>query len=413
MRRVVYSLITLMILGGLTGCGVRTPVEANTVAPERVRIPVKAELPVRQNISAYFETTTRVQAENRVEVISRGMGECVEVKVEEGDKVKLGDVLALLETRELEAQLQQTRVNVQQTKYQMQKAEEQFNEGLLSQYEVDNARFMHEQALATLNIQEVQLSNQTIRAPIDGVVTQRNIQQGMMIATGIPIFSIVDPNSYFLPISPPERELQRLRIGQEARVTIDSIEGREFIARLRRINPSVDPLSGTVRVTLDFDEADREFLREAAFARVRLVMETHENALVVPKDSIIEENARHYLMVLREITPPLQEDAASDEAPGPQLIAERVEIQTGLEDSNNIEILAGIDDNTRIVTLGQHTLKAGSEVVVTDSQEAIFSKAHKTPEEALAAAIEKQRNQSADNGMSIFRGNRSGRSRRS
>ena len=413
MRTFAFSVVLVSILGILPGCGARTPVEANTMAPERVLIPVKAEYPDRQDISAYFETTTRVQAENRVDIISRGMGECLEVTVEEGDKVTSGEVLAKLETRELEAQINQTRVNVQQTKYQMQKAEEQFNEGLLSQYEVDNARFMHEQALATLNIQEVQLSNQTIRAPISGVITQRHIQQGMMVSTGIPAFSIVDPDSYFLPISPPERELERLRIGQEARVTIDSIEGREFTARLRRINPSVDPISGTVKVTLDFDDEDREYLREAAFARVRLVMETQQNALVVPKDSVIEENARHYLMVLREMRVPEQEGTGDDDGEDPALIAERVEVQTGLEDSNNIQIVSGIDDNTRVVTLGQHTLKAGSEVVVTDTQEAIFSQAEKTPEEALAAAIEKQRSQASDSGMSIFRGNRSGRNRRS
>ena len=330
MRRLGGWTLTLaLIVLAVTGCGKtdavpKDPKDASK-SEERVLIPVRVETPGHADISAYFETTTRVQAENRVEVVAKGMGKCVKLNVEEGDKVKIGDVLAELDRTEFEAQIAQTRVTVKMQQFQMEKAIEQQKEGLLSEFEAENARFAYEQAAATLNLQEVKLADQTIHAPISGIVTRRTIQEGMMVAAGTPSFSIVDPESYILPINPPEKELHRLSVGQEAKVNIDSCPGREFIATVRRINPSVDPLTGTVKVTLDFAKDERSFLREAAFARVRLVMETHKDALVVPKDAIIEENARTYLMIVR---PETEDEAKAAGAEGkPAHVAERVEVQ--------------------------------------------------------------------------------------
>lgn len=416
------SIVIGLIIGSAalaSGCGGSGQAAATNDAqkPERVSIPVQVEVPLRSNISAYFETTARVQAENRVDVVSKGMGLCLAVNAEEGDLVKAGEVLAELDKEELETQIRQTRVNVEKSKTALEIAEKSLQEGIGSKVERDNARFAYDAALATLQAQDVQLKNQTIVAPINGVVTRRNIQKGMLVSTGMPAFSVVDPASYFLPINPPEKELTRLSVGQQAKVTIDSCQSQEFVATVRRINPSVDPLSGTVKVTLDFDDSARPCLREAAFARVRLVMETHEGALLVPKDSVLEENARKYLMVVRDAkeAPPADPSAESpadgkpaDEKPADdkaaddkaaddkvveekaadtsdkqaKLVAERVEVTVGLEDSNNIEIVSGIDDTSRVVTLGQHTLKPGAEVVVTNVKDAILSGSEANKEKA-------------------------------
>jgi membrane fusion protein (multidrug efflux system) len=168
-------------------------------------------------------------------------------------------------------------------------------------------------------------------------------------------------------------------------VTIDAHPDHELIATVKRINPSVDPLSGTVKVTLAFGEEAQPFLREAAFARVRLVMETHENALVIPKDTMIEENGRHYVMVVRQ-----DPAVAGNSETNPRLIAERVEVKTGLEDSNFVEVVSGIDESTLVVTLGQHTLKPGTAVKITNAADEVMSKVNLSAEEALARARDKE-----------------------
>lgn len=385
-----FSLTVLAVLAVVSGCG--QPVEGSSAAKplaERILIPVEVAPPLRMDISSYFETTTRVQAENRVEVMSKGTGQCRAVHVEEGDRVAAGDVLAELDQTELEAQVRQARVTVRQQKTAFEIAERSLAEGIGAPVERDNTQFAYEQAQAMLEMHEAQLRHQVIRAPISGIVTNRILQAGMLVSPGMPAFTVVDPESYVLPISVPEKDLSRLSEGQEARVRVDSIEGHELTARVRRINPSMDPLSGTVKVILDFDPADRVRLREAAFARVRLVMQTNRNTLVVSKDALIEENARSYLMVVEPDEAKADEASAGGESAGEVFVARRIEIEKGLEDSNFVEILSGVDDGTKVVVMGQHTLKANALVTITTASREIESRAGMTPDEALEAARRK------------------------
>ena len=404
--------ILMMCCGAMLAAGCSKPVEGaaadnKQAAPatgetkkpesERILIPVEVSHPKRADISAYFETTTRIMAEKRVEVLSKGTGVCLSAKAEEGDRVKQGAVLAELDKTEMDAQMRQTLIQVEQRKTAFQIAERSLAEGIGAPVERDNTKFAYDQAKALLDINQAQLKHQTITAPIGGVVTKRNIQEGLLVSPGMPVFSLVDTDSYVLPIQVPEKELSRLSVGQEARVRVDTMEGQEFTAKVRRINPSVDPLSGTVKVVLDFTPEDKAKLRDAAFARVRLVMETHKNALVVPKDAVIEENARMYLMtVTSEPQAGAQNQsapaAAPDAAAKPEetaSVAQRVEVKTGLEDSNNIEILSGVEDNTQVVVLGQHTLKQNSYVTITSAEKELKAREGVSFDDAIAAAKKK------------------------
>lgn len=418
MRNILAILAVALMLAALPACDMlakraSTDDESKKAAtPQEIEIviPVQVQLPTRGDISAHFETTTRVEAENRVQVVAEGVGECTQVSVQEGDTVQTGQILAELDKKAMLASIGQTEVQVRQSKTAYDRAASMCEEGLSSVAERDNAKFAYEQALASLETQQVQLSKLTVRAPITGILTHKLIQTGQMVASGAPIFSIVDPESFMLVINPPERELARLQNGQKARVTIDALGVGEFEAAVRRINPNVDPASGTVKVTLDFDRETRAKLRDAAFARVRLVMDTRKDALLVPKDAVLEENARKYVFVVEKeeaqpATEPPSTDSAKDEeetvettpetaqdkekpadSDKPVFLATRVEIETGFEDSNSVEVVKGIEDTALIVILGQHTLKTGSRVAVTNANDEILARAGLSAEDALAAA---------------------------
>ncbi len=403
--------------GGTTGG--KTNSNAAQAAPEftieEIVIPVEVGSPARGDISAYFETTTRIEAENRVDVTSEGVGTCVAVFADEGDTVKEGQVLAELDKAEAEASLRQALVAESERKTAHERARQAFDAGILAEQDRDAAQFAFENAVATRRIQEVRLANLTIRAPITGVVTHRHIQVGMLVSTGTPAFSVVDPSSYQLVISPPEKNLMQLREGQAAKFTVDAIAGEEFEARITRINPSVDPTSGTIKVVMSLDRATQERLRESAFARVRLVMETHENVLLVPKDAVIEENARTYVFVARRADAeteasgdeqsemqaeegaetatdaPAAEDSAAAPADANETdpwVAERVEVEVGLEDSDESEIVAGLNERDLVVTLGQQTLKPGTRISITTAEKELAKSAGLSAEEALKAAEE-------------------------
>ncbi len=385
---VLAFMLGLLALVTASGCrkpdeGVSTP---ETSATPRVFLtPVQAAPPQRGEIASFFETTSRVESESRVEVLAKGVGQCLAVNVEVGDSVEKGDVLATLERDEIEAQLRQTRVTVRQQKATLEIAEQSYREGIGASIERDNARFAYEQAQASLEVAEIQLRNQTVRAPINGVITQRILQPGMVVSPGVPVFTIVDPDSFCLPINVPEKELFRLHTGQEARARIDAFPDREFIARIRRVNPSIDPMSGTVRVVLDFSPEDRPLLREAAFARVRLVMEKRGNALLIPRDAVLEEQGRPFVY---QLTPVSKDDEALENiaADKPVYIAQRREIVAGIEQDDRVEVLEGMDEDALIVVMGQHSLKPDAYVTVTNIEEELAARRDMTLDEALEAA---------------------------
>lgn len=383
-----------------------------------VAIPVETTLPHRGDISTYFETTTRVEAERRVDISAKGNARCTEILVQEGDKVTTGQVLAELDKDEAKAAYRQSDVQVRQDHTAYELAKRQYEQGLGPKMEMDNAYYTYEQSLATLESQRILLDNLTIRAPIDGIVTSRDITQGMLVSPGTQVFSLMDPSSFILTISPPEKELPRLKIGQKATVTIDSIRGREFEASIRRINPSVDPVSGTVKVVLDFDGELQIRLHESAFARVNLVMATIKNVLLVPKEAILEENGRKFILLARKsetqlnanveaesstaepetheggklLTPEVEAsekdvlEADRSEYAEPGYTAERVEIRTGLEDSKFVQIFSGLTDGDLVIINGQHTLKTGTLIRVLNTKDAIWSKSDLSADEALSEA---------------------------
>ena len=410
---VLLALVPLSIT--FTGCGGSGGTADASIAktdemkkPPEVVIPVQAETAKRGSISSYFDTTARVEAERKVNVMAEAVGTCISVLKDEGQQVNAGDVLAELDREEALASYSQNEVQVRKSKADFLRAQELAKSGLISKEQYEATRFAYEQGEASLKTQRVQLEKMTIKAPISGVITTKNLQVGQLVTSGAPAFSIVDPSSFTLSINPPEKDLQRLHIDQVAKVVIDALGGREFDAHVRRINPGVDPISGTIKVVLDFDPELRKELRDAAFARVKLVLETKENVLLVPKDAIIEENARRYVFIVEEAgetapdqpatvaTTPDDEKSAEPAEPaepasdGPKMIAKRVEIETGFEDSDRMEVLRGITDDTLVVTLGQFNLKADSPVRITSMSDEMAAAGELSLEEALKQGREKR-----------------------
>ncbi len=371
------------------GCGptsIRDKGSDNTVEAKSQRratvVPVSAVLPVRDSISEFARTDARIEAENRIEVTTEVVGRCTAVKFEEGDSVKKGQVMVELDKNEQLAQLRQQEAQLTNAERDYQRAKELFANGLNSQQEYDSAWSSYQQQVETVNQTKEQLNKYTVRAPISGIVSMKAVQQGEIVSSGTPIFAVVDPSSYMLTVRIEESELPRLHVGQRALVTVDALGDEVFETKVRRINPSIDADSGTVAVILDFAKADVPKLRESAFARVQMIMDTRENALLVPKEAIVEENARTYVFAVRE----LSDDETPVNSDKPEFKAVKIEVGTGLENSDYTEVLDGITDGDQVVTYGQQTLKSESRISVTTATQELETAAAVTAEEALAIA---------------------------
>ena len=178
------------------------------------------------------------------------------------------------------------------------------------------------------------------------------INVGDQITVNQHLFDIIDFDSIVARVYVPEKELARLRVGQQARITAEAAGARQHRGEIDRLAPRVDPRSGTVKVTVAIPPS--EGLLPGMYVTVELITEVHDDAVLVPKKALVYDAEQ--LFVFR-----LKEDSS----------VERLLIQAALEDRDNIEPAGVLQAGDQVVIAGQASLKDGSQVriVGADSEQ--------------------------------------------
>lgn len=305
-------------------------------------LPVKTEPVERGEITSYVETHARLEAERWVEVVARAQGLAERLRTEEGDRVRAGQVLLNLEKQELELEVEQARVALDQIRATYARTQALQERKMVSQQEYENTRNQLENAEVAMREVELRLEYADIRAPIDGVVMQRSVEVGDLVRSNQVVFAVADLEPLQARIRVPEKRMGQVQVGQEARITVDPVPDRVFTASVRMISPGVDPASGTVKVTLDVPAEG--VLRPGMFATVRIITDSRADALIVPKKALLLETDEDDVYVVRDGK------------------AVRQPIELGYIDGDRVQVVSGLHEGDRVVTVGQEGLKEGAAV---------------------------------------------------
>jgi multidrug efflux pump subunit AcrA (membrane-fusion protein) len=173
-------------------------------------------------------------------------------------------------------------------------------------------------------------------------VTARRVSVGDYVQIGAPLFDLLDPDPLKLRVRIPEREIARVRVGQEARLTVEAY-AEPFAGRVARINPAVDVSTRTFEVELAVPNGDGR-LRAGSFAKVAVETEVEENVALVPRSALSTFAGVHKIFVV--------EDGKAEE---------RV-VTPGQEDGDLLEILRGLEDDDLFATAPPPGLTTGTPV---------------------------------------------------
>jgi membrane fusion protein (multidrug efflux system) len=310
-------------------------------------VPVEVAPVQRRAISTYIETNGTLEAEYEVNIVARVAAPIVELLAEEGLAVEKGQLLARLDDEELSAQLEISRVGLEETRLAHDRALELQREELISDEEFENAKAAYEAARARFQSDAIQVSYTNIRAPFDGLIAIRYVDFAENVAVGTALFRITDFTPLLCPIQIPERDISRLRTGQRAYLTVESWPGRRFSAEVLRISPVVDAATGTVKVTLEVDAEG--LLRPGMFARVFVETESRDDALVIPKAALSLESIGDTVYVANS-------DVAGSRA-----------VTLGFKEGDFVEALSGLEEGELVVVVGQDGLADGTPIRVMRS----------------------------------------------
>ena len=309
------------------------------------KIPVEVALVTRGAMLASFQGTAALEAEATAQVVSKSSGVVLQILVEEGDRVSAGAVLAKLENDRQRLSLKQAQANLRKVENDFKRQTELFNRKLIGSDVFERVKFELETQRASYDIAQLELSYTAIRAPIAGMVSQRLVKLGNQIQLGQTLFRIDDFDPLEARVAVPEREMQSIKTGQDVQMLVDAISGQVFTGKVARVSPIVDPKTGTFDVIAQFQD-NGSGLRSGMFGRVNIVTAVHPNALLIPRAALLGEGRDAAVFVIDGST------------------VKRVALSTGLTADGKVEVLSGLKAGDSVVTLGQNSVREGSEVQV-------------------------------------------------
>lgn len=308
--------LALVLAGALRALSARTAQkEALALQQEAQRVPAQIELsagdlvPVRMtDLPRVLAISGPVKAVNSAFVKARVAGELQDLKVREGDYVKVGEVIAKVDTTEYQARTRQAQQQAQAAKAQVDIAKRNFdnNQALVSKGFISSTAL--ESSAATLAAAQASFSaaqagadvalkaldDTVLRAPIAGVVSQRLVQPGERVAVDARVVEIVDLARLEVEASLSASDSFLVKVGQAARLTVEGSD-KPVMARLVRINPSAVAGSRAILIYLAIDSSTG--LRQGFFAQGTLQTDVLRT-LAVPLGAVRSDKPVPYVQLL-------------------------------------------------------------------------------------------------------------------
>src|SRR5689334_6557738 len=266
-----------------------------------------------------------VVAQRKAAVASKGTGRLVYLGVVEGDRVRVGQVIARIEDADVKAQLAQSQASLEMSRAELTDAQHSLarerallDSGFSSQANFDAAEARYERvkagiavAQAAVQAAQVTLENTVIRAPFDGTVLTKNADVGEVVAplaasafSKSAVVTIADLSSLEVEADVAESNLEAVGVGQQCEIVLDAFPDVRYPARVAKIVPTADRAKATVQVKVAFRSYDSRVLPEMS-AKVHFLPRPAKAGadtapvLVVPSSAVTERNGQAVVYVVQ------------------------------------------------------------------------------------------------------------------
>ena len=277
------------------------------------------------------------------------------IRVDKGDQVRAGELVAEIEAPELQADLvrQRAEVTVADVSYRRIRDAHDKAPDLVMPQTLDDAKGKLDMAKAGLDRTETLLAYTKIRAPFSGIVAKRSVDPGAFIpaatsgsvAANAALLTLIDIRSVRIEIPVPEPEVPRVRVGLPVLVTADELSGTGFQGKITRFAYALDEASKTMLAEAEIPNPGA-VLRPGMYVRARIDIDRKADALLVPVAAIVPGRGQDWVFTVADGK------------------AKRLTVKIGFRDNTNAEIVEGLASDQPVIVSGANPPTDGQPVRV-------------------------------------------------
>lgn len=341
---------TLLVTISLMGCGQRPQ-----NAPNDIATPVSVIELKKGSISKLINTTGTVQPTYGVSLNSEMSGS---YKLQNnprtgkpfkmGDRVSKGQLIIKLEDREYEngIAIDAKKLSLEIAEQEQTKQKALYEKGGVTVGEMRNSEVKVTSARYDYDNAQLNLEKMKVIAPFDGVIVDLpHYTSDSKVEQGKPMVSLMAYDKMYMDINLPESSIRYVKESQPVYITHYTIPGDTLRGKISELSPAISTETRTFKGKVLIDN-DQLKLRPGMFAKADIVVDRADSSIIISKDVILSNRRRKYVYVVEKNTAKIRN------------------LETGLEDEYNIEILSGLNVNDNLVVRGFETLKEDAKVKI-------------------------------------------------
>jgi len=295
-------------------------------------------------------------AVNGVTVSTDLAGIVGQIAFESGSKVRAGDLLVHLDTKQEEAQLRQAEAQRDFALISLKRNKELLGKHAVAQADCDNAEASYRQAQSSVDQYAALIARKTIRAAFDGIAGIRQVNLGQYLKEGDAIVALQAFDPIYVNFSLPQQDLSKLGVGMKVELQVDAFGSQIFSGKITAINSMVDQSTRNVQVQATLPNGDYK-LRPGMFAKVSVVVNESKSVVAIPATAVHYAPYGNSIFIVSEM-----KDQQGKSYKG---VREQF-VKVGQTRGDLVAVDSGLNPGEEIVTSGVFRLRNAAPVIINN-----------------------------------------------
>jgi membrane fusion protein (multidrug efflux system) len=306
---------------------------------------------IRGGLEESLRLVGSLRAGEQVEIVSEIDSQIAALKFKEGERVKKGQVIIVLDDAKLKASLDEAKARLELATAELKRGQELLEKKTITEQEADRLLFQQRSADAAVRMTQEQFDDAVISAPFDGVLAEHDLSPGQIVSRGQKLVWLVQTSPLEVEFNVPERYVSQVAKQQKVQIESVAFPGRKFEGSVDYISPRLDEATRTALVKARLQNEDG-LLKPGMYGTLNLIFRLRENVLTIPEAALSYQGDHVSVVVMNPVGK-----------------AEFRQVTTGLRLQEKAEITGGLEEGERVVVEGYQKMGPGTTVLIAPESE--------------------------------------------